>query len=126
MEMLDFPTCRLQFPTKRLDEKSPRAHRWCEELATMDYDEPSERFWQLIEEAKQIQEGLTPLLPKVAEARRRYMRSRSEADRIEMERVEGEARELVARHGALDEEIRAASGLPDEALAELDKPNIPG
>lgn len=92
----------------------------------MDYDEPSERFWQLIEEAKQIQEGLTPLLPKVAEARRRYMRSRSEADRIEMERVEGEARELVARHGALDEEIRAASGLPDEALAELDKPNIPG
>lgn len=93
----------------------------------MDIEEPSERFWELIEEAKRLNEQIKPLLPTIVEARRRYMRSRSEEDQTAMERIENEARELTQRHAALEQELRAASGLPDEILAELDKPpKLPG
>ena len=60
------------------------------------------KFWKLAAEAKRIHEGeIDPLLPVLAEARRKYMRSRTKADRAEMDRVQKIASDLIARHAAL-------------------------
>jgi hypothetical protein len=54
------------------------------------------------------------------------MQSKSEVDRVEMEHIQNAGSELAARHSALVEEMRRASGLPEDVLEEIDKPNIPG
>jgi hypothetical protein len=54
------------------------------------------------------------------------MRTRSDADRAELEQFEQQADELVNRHGALAEPLRRAAGLSEDEVAELDKPRFSG
>lgn len=84
-----------------------------------------ETFDQLIAETKRLADELKTLMPTIAAARRAYVRSRTPEDHAEMERVQALARDLVARHGAICDDLRRASGLPEEVLDALDKPNLP-
>ena len=92
----------------------------------MDTPPDRETVNRLIAEAKDIQVQIDALLPGVLTARRTFMRTRSDGDRAEMERLEQQARELTKRHGALAEPLRLAAGLSEEEVAELDKPKISG
>lgn len=84
-----------------------------------------ETFDRLIAEAKRLADELKTLMPTIAATRRAYVRSRTPEDRAEMERIRALADDLVARHGALYDGLRQASGLPGEVLDALDKPNVP-
>src|SRR4051812_39262751 len=85
-----------------------------------------ETFYRLSAEANDIRAQIDAVLPGILTARRDFMRTRSDADRAEMERLEQQASELVKRHGALAEPLRLAAGLSEEEVAELDKPKITG
>ncbi len=92
----------------------------------MSDEKASRRFRELVAEANQLQGEIRLLFPMLAEARRKYMRSKNDADRCEMKRIQNIATELSERHSALGEEMRRASGLPEDMLAEIDKPDFPG
>jgi hypothetical protein len=91
----------------------------------MDSERDSQTFRALIAESKQLTREIDAILPVLASARRNYMRSRTEADREEMDRVQNIASELANRHGALYDGLKRASGLSKEALDWIDKPHIP-
>lgn len=84
-----------------------------------------ETFYRLIAESKRLEGELKALLPAIAATRRAYMRSRTPEDRCEMERVQKLGEDLSARHGALYDGLRRASGLPDEVIEAIDEPDLP-
>lgn len=81
-------------------------------------------FHQLIAEAQQIAAKIKTLLPKIVETRRNYARSRSATDEAEMNRVQKIARELSERHSSLYEDLKRASGLPEDLLQAIDQPDF--
>ena len=85
-----------------------------------------ETFYRLCAQATEIRTRVAALLPAILTARRTFMRTRTDADRAEMERLEQEGAELMSRHHALAEPLRLAAGISQEILAELDKPQISG
>jgi hypothetical protein len=96
-------------------------------VATMDRsmiqdEQQEENFQTLIADAAALEREIDAILPALASARRNYAKSRSEADRVEMDRVQGLAEDLAARHPALSDDLSRASGLPDEVLEALDAP----
>lgn len=76
-------------------------------------------------ESELFERELDALLPALAASRRNYMRTRSEADRIEMDRLENIGEDLARRHVSLYERLKEASGLPEEFLEALDQPQVP-
>jgi hypothetical protein len=85
-----------------------------------------ETFYRLVAESKRLQGELKALLPTLAATKRAYMRSRSDTDKTEMDRVQKLAEDLSARHGALYEGLRRASGLPGDVLDAVDRPDVSG
>src|SRR6476659_65437 len=94
-------------------------------LTAMSTKPDRETFDRLISETKRLEDEIKTLMPTIAAARRAYVRSRAPEDRAEMERVQALAKDLVARHGAIYDGLRQASGLPEDVLDALDKPNLP-
>jgi hypothetical protein len=80
---------------------------------------------ELLVESESFQREIDALLPVLAASRRNYMRTRSEADRVEIERLEKLGADLASRHASLYDRLKAASGLPQEILEALDKPQVP-
>jgi len=85
---------------------------------------PSNNSEELLAESKSFGREFDALLPALAAARRTYMRAGSEADRIEMERLESLGADLALRHGPLYDRLKAASGLPVEVLEAIDRPQV--
>jgi len=85
---------------------------------------PSNNSEELLAESKSFGREFDALLPALAAARRTYMRTGSEADRIEMERLESLGADLALRHGSLYDRLKAASGLPVEVLEAIDRPQV--
>jgi hypothetical protein len=92
----------------------------------MDTEQDPHNFEKLISEATRLEGEIDAILPRLASARRNYMRSRNETDRTELDRVQKIASDLSDRHNALYEGLKRASGLSAEQLAEIDKPHLPG
>jgi len=88
-------------------------------------EQQQENFQRLIGEATVLQREIDALLPALAATRRNYMKSRRDADRVEMERVQGLADDLAERHASLSDDLSKASGLSDEILEALDRPLVP-
>lgn len=82
-------------------------------------------FAELITESRQLQAELKALLPSIAKTRRSYMRSRTDADKAEMDRVQQIAEDLSQRHSSLYDGLRRTSGLPDEVFDSIDKFELP-
>ncbi|MER8524552.1 MULTISPECIES: hypothetical protein [unclassified Mesorhizobium] len=82
-------------------------------------DELNPRFREILAQADEINSQLEAVMPLVVKARRAYMKSRSDADRVEMERVEGVAQDLHRQFSSLGPALREASGLPDEVLEAI-------
>jgi hypothetical protein len=99
-----------------------RFHRSCAGALTGRPLYDRENFQTLIADAAALEREIDAILPALASARRNYAKSRSEADRVEMDRVQGLAEDLAARHPALSDDLSRASGLPDEVLEALDAP----
>jgi response regulator RpfG family c-di-GMP phosphodiesterase len=85
-----------------------------------------EKFRALVAESKEIQRELDAVFPALASARRNYMRTRSEEDFEEMERVQKITSDLRHRHVALDAGMRRASDLSEEELEAIDKRGYSG
>jgi hypothetical protein len=79
----------------------------------------------LMAESLLLQREFDALLPRLAAARRNYMRTRTEADRVEMQRLERLGQNLARRHASLYQRVKEASGLPKQILEALDKREIP-
>ncbi|QEX15431.1 hypothetical protein FRZ44_07150 [Hypericibacter terrae] len=92
----------------------------------MTKEQGTSRFWELAEQAKLLQEEIRLLLPSLAEARRKYSRSKSDVDRIELERIQNFAGELLATNNAVGRELEQASGLSEEILRAIETQNLPG
>ncbi|MFZ5693241.1 MAG: hypothetical protein ACOY5F_18540 [Pseudomonadota bacterium] len=82
-------------------------------------------FKALASQLKALGAEINAMLPALVEARRTYMRTRSVPDKAEMVRLESFAQELGERHTRLYDELKRASGLPDELLEAIDHPHLP-
>lgn len=91
----------------------------------MNAEHDHETFSGLIAEAERLASEIKALLPRLAATRRAYFRSRTPEARAEMERVQALAEELNAQHGALRDDLRRASGLPEEILDAIEAPAPP-
>jgi hypothetical protein len=87
----------------------------------MSTDSEGDDVWALMARARALQEKMKGRLPELAEARRKYARSRREEDRLELDRVEASVGELFARCKDAVGEVSKASGIPEEALEALEE-----
>lgn len=89
-------------------------------------DDPSAEFSELRKRADELEQEMKTVLPRLAEARKKYMRSRSEADEIELDRIQSLAENLQSRFRVLGEAMERASGLPAEIIEQLKHSEIDG
>jgi len=82
-------------------------------------------FEQIAAEIKRISLEIDTLLPALVKSRRDYMRTRSAADKAENLRLETMANELSKNHTRLYDELKRLSGLPDDVLEAIDRPDLP-
>src|SRR5262245_49820931 len=85
----------------------------------MSSDPEDDDIWSLAAQAQALQKEVKRRLPELSEARRKHARSRSENDRVELDRVEASVGELFARFKATVDEMSKASGIPKEVLEAL-------
>ena len=78
----------------------------------------------LIAEAKNLGQEIRALLPQLAEARRNWFRSRSDADAQTLEAIEAQAGALSIRHKVVLEEMQRLSGIPEEVFEALENAQI--
>lgn len=81
-----------------------------------------EKLAALKKKADQLRAELRPLLPRIAEARRRYATSKTDENRSQLDEVEKRASTLLEQSDEVIKAMEAASGLPTEVLSELAKP----
>src|ERR1041384_4294420 len=89
--------------------------------AGMSTDSEDADVWDLAARAHALQEEVKGRLPELAEARRKYARSRREEDRLELGRVEASVGELFTRCKDAVDQMSKASGIPEEVLQALEE-----
>jgi hypothetical protein len=72
-------------------------------------------------QADRLQEQVKLLLPRLAEARRRYAVRKTATDRTRFESIREEASMLEAKLGAIVDAMIAATGLPSELFQAIDE-----
>ena len=80
-----------------------------------------EELDKLLAESNGLQEQVKLLLPRLAEARRRYAVTKTDTDRSRFESIGDEASALSARLGKIADAMIAATGLPSEFFQILDE-----
>lgn len=80
----------------------------------------------LIAEVENLEQGIRALLPRLAEARRNWFRSRSDADARTLEAIEAQAGALHARQKVVSEEMQRLSGIPEEVFEALEDAQVRG
>jgi hypothetical protein len=80
-----------------------------------------EELDKLLAKSNGLQEQVKLLLPRLAEARRRYAVTKTDTDRSRFESIGDEASALSARLGKIADAMIAATGLPSEFFQILDE-----
>jgi hypothetical protein len=80
----------------------------------------------LIAEAKKLGEEIKSLLPQLLGARKKWLRSRNEADAQTLDATQAQVSTLSSRHKLVLEEMQRLSGIPEEVFEALENAQVRG